>query len=76
MLRTGETYWHCSNRDCGKTAASDATETGPETRVCDCGCFMKRETHATVFAYLNFLREEIRNETANINEKEETPCKN
>jgi len=36
---------------------------------------MKRETHATVFAYLNFLREEIRNETANINEKEETPCK-
>jgi hypothetical protein len=37
---------------------------------------MKREAHATVFGYLNFLWEETRSETADINEKEETPCEN
>jgi len=37
---------------------------------------MKREAHASVFAYLNFLSEESCSETADINKKEETPCEN
>jgi len=76
MLRGDEKYWHCTNRDCGKTTACDETESGLEWRVCDCGSLMKREAHATVFSYLNFLWEETRSETADINEKEETPCEN
>jgi hypothetical protein len=75
MPRTDETYWHCTSRDCGMTAACEETERSLETRICDCGNLMKRETHAAVFAYLNFLREETCSETADVNEKEETPCK-
>ena len=74
MLRAGETYWHCTNRDCGMTAVYDETESGMETRACDCGSVMKREAHATVFAYLNFLWKETRSKTADINEKEDTLC--
>jgi hypothetical protein len=76
MLRAEETYWHCNNRDCGTTLACDGAERGLETRVCDCGSLMKREAHASVFAYLNFLSEESCSETADINKKEETPCEN
>jgi hypothetical protein len=76
MLRAGETYWHCTNRDCGVAAACDERERGLEGRVCDCGSLMKREAHATVFSYLNFLWEETCCETADIYKKEETPCEN
>jgi hypothetical protein len=76
MLKVDGTYWHCTNRDCGMTAACDETESGLETRVCDCGGLMKREAHASVFSYLNFLREETCSETTDIIEKEEMPCEN
>ena len=76
MLRTGETYWHCSNRDCGMTAACDEVERGMEWRVCDCGTLMKKVARTTLFAYLDFLWEETSSETAAVNEKEETPCEN
>jgi hypothetical protein len=74
MLRGEETYWICTNRDCGKTAACNETERSLESCVCDCGSLMKREAHATVYAYLNFLRETASTETAEKKEEEETPC--
>jgi hypothetical protein len=37
---------------------------------------MKKEAHTTVFAYLDFLWGETCSETADTNEKEETPCEN
>jgi hypothetical protein len=55
MLRTEGTYWHCTNRDCRKTAACDEVEHGLEWRICDCGSLMKKEGHTTLFAYLDFL---------------------
>jgi hypothetical protein len=74
MLKGEETYWICLNRDCGKTAACNETERGLESRVCDCGSLMKRETHAAVFSYLNFLSDEGSSKTEESKEKEETPC--
>ena len=74
MLRAEGTYWYCTNRDCRKTAACDELERGLEWRVCDCGSLMKKEANTTVFAYLDFLWKESRSKTADINEKEETPC--
>ncbi len=74
MLRGHETYWLCLNRHCGKTAACHEAERELETRVCDCGSLMKKEAQATVFSYLNFLREETSAETDEAKQKEETPC--
>lgn len=76
MLKADETYWHCINRDCGMNAACDEAERGMEWRVCDCGGLMKKVAHPTVFSYLNFLWEETHTETADVNEKEGTPCEN
>ena len=75
MLRAGETYWICQNRDCGITAICDAAECGVERHTCRCGSLMKKKAQETVFSYLNFLREEERSETEESKEKEETPCK-
>jgi len=74
MLRAEEAYWICTNRDCGKTAAWNEPERQMETRTCECGSLMKRMTHATVFSYLNFLREVESNKIEESKEKEETPC--
>ena len=74
MLRGEETYWICQNRDCGLTAVCDATECGVETHICRCGSSMKKRAHATVFSYLDFLREEERSENEESKEEEETPC--
>jgi hypothetical protein len=74
MLREGETYWICQNRDCRLTAVCDATECGMETQACRCGSLMKKKAHATVFSYLNFLREEESSENEGSKEEEETPC--
>lgn len=74
MLRAGETYWHCSNRHCGKTVACDRAEREQETLACDCGNLMKKEGHATVFSYLDFLREDAVAGTDESKEKEETLC--
>jgi hypothetical protein len=72
MLREEATYWICQNRDCGKTQARDETERELETRACECGSSMKKETHATVFSYLNFLRETGSSETEKKEEEEKT----
>ena len=74
--RVPEQFYYCTNRDCGKAAACDEVECGLEWRVCDCGSLMKKEAHTTVFAYLDFLWGETCSETADTNEKEETPCEN
>jgi hypothetical protein len=73
MLREEGVYWICLNRNCGKTQACDETEREFETRACECGSVMKKETHATVFSYLNFLRETESSEIEK-KEEEETPC--
>lgn len=57
MPEKEEAYWVCQNRNCSKTQACDETNGELETRACECGSAMKKETHATVFSYLNFLRE-------------------
>jgi len=74
MLREQETHWLCQNRDCRKTLECGEAERGLETRACDCGSMMKKEAHATVFSYLNFLRETAGSETVKKKEEEETPC--
>jgi len=74
MLRGEEIHWICPNRDCGMTVAYDETDCDVETRTCSCGRSMRRESHATVFSYLNFLREEASDEAEGMKEKEETPC--
>ena len=74
MLRGEEAYWICQNRDCGLTAVCDAREYGTETHTCRCGSLMKKKTQATVFSYLNFLREAASGETEEKKEEEETPC--
>jgi len=74
MLRANETYWLCTDRDCGKTAACDETEQELEARVCECGSLMRREVHARVFSYLNFLRDREINETGKSKEEEEKSC--
>jgi hypothetical protein len=68
MLRADETYWHCTNRHCRKTAACDEVERDREWRACDCGSLMKKEAHATMFADLDFLWGETCSETADKNE--------
>lgn len=73
MLRGETTYWICQNRNCGKTRACGETESVLETRACECGSLMKKEEHATVFSYLNFLRETESSETEK-KEEEEKPC--
>ena len=73
MLRGEETYWICLNRNCGLTAVCDAAEYGMETHTCRCGSLMKKKTHAEVFSYLNFLRENG-SEIEEVKEREETPC--
>jgi len=73
MLSGEATYWICQNRNCGKTWACDETGSALETRACECGSSMKKETHATVFSYLNFLRETGSSETEK-KEEEEKPC--
>jgi hypothetical protein len=35
---------------------------------------MRKETHAAVFSYLNFLREDESSEMPEMKEEEETPC--
>ena len=73
-MLTGEvTYWICQNRNCGEAQACDETERELEIRACECGSSMKKETHAKVFSYLNFLRETGSNETEK-KEEEEKPC--
>jgi hypothetical protein len=74
MLRGLETYWLCLNRACEKTVACEDAEHELETRMCECGRLMKRETHATVYSYLNFLRETASGESEEKKEEEETPC--
>jgi hypothetical protein len=74
MLRAGETYWHCTNRECGKAVACDGAERGQETLACDCGSLMKKEGHATVFSYLDFLRADAGTGNDESKEKEEAPC--
>lgn len=74
MLRGAGAYWICLNQDCGITAACDGTETGVETHICRCGSQMKKRTHATVFSYLDFLREEANSGAEQTKEKEETSC--
>lgn len=74
MLRGEETYWICQNRECGLTAVCDAREYGAETHICRCGSLMKKKVHATVFSYLNFLREAASSETEEEKEEEETSC--
>jgi len=73
MLREETGYWICQNRDCGKTRACDEIENELETRSCECGNSMRKETHATVFSYLNFLKEAGSGETEK-KEEEEKPC--
>ena len=73
MLRGEAPYWICQNRNCVETQACNETERGLETRVCKCGSPMKKETHATVFSYLNFLRETENSDTEK-KEEEEKPC--
>ena len=73
MLKGEATYWICQNRDCGKTQACDETARELETRACECGSRMKKEAHAAVFSYLNFLRETESSETGK-KEEEEKPC--
>lgn len=74
MPRGSEMYWLCLNRDCGKSAVCEEAGLGQESRVCDCGRLMKKGTHATVFSYLNFLRETTSSEHEKKKEEEETPC--
>ena len=74
MPRGEVTYWICQNRNCGKTQACDETERELETRACECGTSMKKEAHASVFSYLNFLRETASSETVKKKDEEETPC--
>jgi hypothetical protein len=74
MRRGHETYWICLNRACEKTLACEDVERELETRVCDCGRLMKRAAHATVFSYLNFLRETASRDAEEKKEGEETPC--
>lgn len=73
MLREEAMYWICQNRDCGRTKPGDETGLELETRVCECGSPMKKEAHAPVFSYLNFLREAGSDETER-KEEEEKPC--
>ena len=73
MLKGEGTYWICQNRNCGKTQACGETGSELETRACECGSLMKKETHATVFSYLNFLRETESRETEK-KEEEKKPC--
>jgi hypothetical protein len=73
MLGEEATYWICQNRNCGKTRACDENERELETRACECGSWMKKETHATVFSYLNFLRETGSNEPEK-KEEDEKAC--
>jgi len=68
-----EEYWVCQKRDCGRTQACDETDRELETRACECGSAMKKEKHATVFSYLNFLRETGSSYTEK-KEEEEKPC--
>jgi hypothetical protein len=73
-MLTGEAaHWICPNRNCGKRQACDETERELENRACECGSSMKKETHATVFSYLNFLREAGSSETGK-KEEDEKPC--
>jgi hypothetical protein len=74
MPREQVTYWLCLNRDCGKTLTCEEAERELETRACECGRLMKRETHATVFSYLNFLRETANSGTVEQKGEAETPC--
>jgi len=74
MLRGEAAHWICPNRDCGMTVAGDEADSGRETRVCSCGRLMRKETRATVFSYLKFLREEANSEAEEMKEKEATPC--
>lgn len=73
MLKKDGAYWICVERNCGKTQARDDSEVAVEIRACECGSVMKRETHATVFSYLNFLRETESTETQK-KEEGETSC--
>jgi hypothetical protein len=72
MLRGEATHWICQNRNCGKTRASDETDSELETRACECGGSMKKDAHANVFSYLNFLRETESSETGKKEEEEKT----
>ena len=74
MLRAEGTYWHCTSRECGKAVACDGAERGQETLACDCGSVMKKAGRATVFSYLDFLREHASTENDESKEREETPC--
>ena len=69
-----ETHWLCRNRGCEKTLACEEAESELETRACVCGSLMTKETQATVFSYLNFLRETPSSESEEKKEEEETPC--
>lgn len=73
MPKGEATYWICRDRNCCKTQACDETECELETRACECGSLMKKEAHAAVFSYLNFLRETESSETEK-KEEEEKPC--
>ena len=73
MLRGEAAHWICENRNCGKTHACDEAGRELETRECECGSSMKKATHATVFSYLNFLRETESSGTEE-KEEEEKPC--
>ena len=74
MQADHETYWVCLNRGCGKTVAYEEAERDLETRACECGSIMKKDTHATVITYLNFLRETPNSETEEKRAEEETQC--
>lgn len=73
MLRGEAAHWICENQNCGKTQPCDETGRKLETRACECGSSMKKATHATVFSYLNFLRETESSE-AEKKEEEEKQC--
>lgn len=73
MLKVETAYWICQNRNCGRTQACDETDRELETRTCECGSAMRKDTHATVFSYLNFLRETGSREPEK-KEEEEKPC--
>ena len=74
MLRGEEARWICMNRNCGATVTCDEADCGLKTRACCCGQWMRKETHAAVFSYLNFLREDESSEMPEMKEEEETPC--
>lgn len=54
---TVQTYWYCSNRDCGKALPMAEADRQREERFCDCGSLMKKDVQPAVFSYLDFLRE-------------------